>query len=209
MQPHSRALSLCTACNNRHITTDGHAWRCEYHLVLFPTAGRHSRACLLHPRITLHNFSPHAIRASLPTTWHASFHHLSRCLLLPAPHPPAAQSQSQYSRLPGGGCLADPPGVPVLVGARTLSSPPLRVYRLEGDVYISRLARPLHLPGWRSRYISRLARPLHLEGDEADLADARGGEADHRGDEGQARPEGRQVDLPRHQRQVEPAEGED
>ena len=173
-----------------------HSWAA---LARLPSAPSHHVAQLLTTRDS--GFPPHHMACLLPPSLSLS--------VATRPTPACRPVTEPVFAPPWGGCLADPPGVPVLVGARTLSSPPLRVYRLEGDVYISRLARPLHLPGWRSRYISRLARPLHLEGDEADLADARGGEADHRGDEGQARPEGRQVDLPRHQRQVEPAEGED
>jgi hypothetical protein len=168
MQPLQGALTPCTACNNRHITTDGVRWRCDYHLVLFPTAGRHSRApafCTLASRCTT---SHHTRDSGLPP------HHMA-CFLPPSlslsvatrPTPACRPVTEPVFAPPWGGCLADPPGGSLSLWGRGPSRRrpcACTVLRATSTSpgwpgrYIFQAGEAVTSPDWPGRYILRATR---------------------------------------------------
>ena len=148
MQPLQGALTPCTACNNRHITTDG--VRCEYHLVLFPTAGRHSRApafCTLASRCT----TSHHTRFGLASPSHGMLPStISLVVCCYPPHTRLPPSHRASIRASLGGCLADPPGGSLSLWGRGPSR--------RRPCACTVLRATSTSPGWPGRYILRATR---------------------------------------------------
>jgi hypothetical protein len=157
---HSRALSLCTACNrNRHITTD--------HLVLFPTAGRHSRApafCTLASRCT----TSHHTRFGLASPSHGMLPStISLVVCCYPPHTRLPPSHRASIRASLGGCLADPPGGSLSLWGRGPSRRrpcACTVLRATSTSpgwpgrYIFQAGEAVTSPDWPGRYILRATR---------------------------------------------------